>query len=150
MNEVSPGTQLLASLVSRAKNEAPIPHVLSAMTTSNNNMTVFVFRGAGNELDCWCLKESNNKGNKHSLYSNDEGGTNQKKGLRVRLPFNLNEIGMMVAMYISITGITKKELPKSKCPSGIYIMKIPGLCLGGECALRLNAPEFVYFTNRKR
>ena len=82
------------------------------MITSTDNTTVFICRGASTELEGWYLKESSNKGNKQSLYFNDEEGAN-KKGLRVRLTFNLNVIGMMAATYIFVTGITEKELPKS-------------------------------------
>ena len=150
LTDATPDAQLLASLVSRANNGVPIHHVLPAMVTSTDDTTVFVFRGASTKLEGWYLTESKLQGNKQSLFSNDEGGTDQKKGLRVRLTFTLNAIGMMAATYISVTGITEKELPKSKCPSGIYIMKIPGLCPGGGSDPRLNAPGFVVFLRAEK
>ena len=79
LNEVSPGAQLLASLVSRADNGSTIHHVLPAMITSTDVTTVFVFRGVSTKLEDWYLIEPNNKGSKQSLYLNDEGVTNLKK-----------------------------------------------------------------------
>ena len=64
LTETSPGSQLIASLVSRADNGTPTHHVLPTIIVSTKNTTIFVFRRASTELKGWYLKEYDNKGNK--------------------------------------------------------------------------------------
>ena len=122
---------MLKRLVSQANNNAPIYSVQPGLVTSTDDTTVFVFKGATKELEGWYLIDRSHDRKSQSSYSNDKGGTDNKNGLRVRLTFTMNGVGMMAAPFITVTGITERELPRSSCPSGVYIMSIPGLCAGG-------------------
>ena len=57
---------------------------------------------------------------------------------------------MILDPFISLTGITKRELPKDTCPSGIFIMSIPGLCAGGNAYPRKKAPVYVTFVRAEK
>ena len=57
----------------------------------------------------------------------------------------INALGAMAAPFVTVTGITEKELPVEKCPSGVYTLQVPGICTGSSVDPRLNAPGFVAF-----
>ena len=82
-------------------------------------------KGETRELECWYLTDKSHCQPKQSSYSNNKGGTDNKNGLHARLTFTINGVGMMAAPFITVTAITEKELPRSTCPSGIYILVYP-------------------------
>ena len=112
-NRLSKGARELIKLVSIANNNAPIYNVMPGLITSTDDTTIFVFKGATKELEGWYLMDKSHSGGKQSSYSNDKGGTDNKNGLRVRLTFTINGVGMMAAPFITVTGITEKELPRT-------------------------------------
>ena len=136
--------------VSIANNNAPIYNVLPGLITSTDDTTVFVFKGAMKELEGWYLIDKNHDQSKQSSYSNDKGGTDNKNGLRVRFTFTINGVGMLAAPFITVTGITEKELPRTTCPSGVYILSIPGLCAGGNTYVRNEAMGYVAFIRSEK
>ena len=48
-------------------------------------------------------------------------------GLRVKITFTFSGAGTMAPIFISVLGLTERELPEEQCISLI----IPGLCVGG-------------------
>ena len=149
-NKLTKGAQILKKLVSEANNNAPIYNVLPGLITSTDDTTVFVFKGATKELEGWYLLDKKHIASKQSSYSNDKGGTDNKNGLRVRLTFTINGVGMMAAPFVTVTGITEKELPRATCPSGVYILSIPGLCAGGNTDPRNAAMGYVAFIRTEK
>ena len=57
---------------------------------------------------------------------------------------------MMAALFITVTGITGKELPRTTCPSGVCIISIPGLFAGGNMDVRNDAMEYVAFVRPEK
>ena len=57
---------------------------------------------------------------------------------------------MMVAPFITVTGIFERKLPKDTCPSGIFIMIIPGLCSGGNVDPCNKAPRYLSFVQTEK
>ena len=149
-HKITKGARMLVQLVSSANDNAPIYNVLPGLITSTDDTTVFVFKGETQELEGWYLVDKNHDNSKQSYFSNDTGGTDNKNGLRVRLTFTLNGVGMMAAPFITVTGITEKELPRNTCPSGVYILSIPGLCSGGNTDVRNDAVGHVAFVRSER
>ena len=107
-NWLSKGARELIKLVSIANNNAPIYNVMPGLITSTDDTTVFVFKDATKVLEGWYLLNKSHSGGKQSSYSNDRDGTNNKNDLCVRLTFTRNEVGMMAAPFITVTGITNK------------------------------------------
>ena len=147
---MSKGALKLTELVSVANNNAPVYNVLPGLITSTDDTTVFVFKGATKELEGWYLLDKSHTAHKQSSYSNDKGGTDNKNGLRVRLTFTINDVGMIAAPFITVTGITEKELPRSTCPSGVCILSIPGLCAGGNSDPRNAVMGYVAFVRTEK
>ena len=57
---------------------------------------------------------------------------------------------MMAAPFVTVTGITENELPRATCPSGVYILSIPGLCAGGNNDPRNAATGYVAFIRTEK
>ena len=53
-------------------------------------------------------------------------------GMRVKCSWIFNAAGQFAPLCVSISGLTKVELPSSKCPSVLLRKKINGLCIGGN------------------
>eukprot|EP00957_Ditylum_brightwellii_P201901 15327730-Ditylum_brightwellii.AAC.1 len=51
------------------------------------------------------------------------------KGMRVKLTFCFTGAGQTLAPYVTVSGLTERELLCSVCPSGIHVIKIPGLAM---------------------
>ena len=62
----------------------------------------------------------------------------------------MNATCMIAATFITVTGVTERELPRDICPSGILYIKIPGLCLGAAQDLRHDAVVYVAFYRTER
>ena len=107
-----------------------------------------MFKSKANKSDGWYLvpkKSTSKQGGKQSIYSNDIGGTDHLNGLRVKLTVTINALGLMAAPFISVTGISREELPLDVCSSGLYIIHIPGLCAGSSVDPRHDAPGYIAF-----
>ena len=72
---------------------------------------------------------------KKTIVGNDIGRKDHINDLRVQLTFTLNVLESISAPSITVTGITKKWLPRSKCHSGCMIIVIKGLYPGGNIDL---------------
>ena len=51
----------------------------------------------------------------------------------------------MATLFITVTDITKQELPQSKCHSGCMIIAIKGLCPGGNIDSKNDDVGYVSF-----
>ena len=150
IEQLSNGAVKLLELVSLANNKADVRTVLPGLVTSTDDSTVFIFKGKSKHDEGWYLVDNNQQESSQSCYSTDIGGTDHLNGLRVRLTMTINGIGAMAAPFITVTGITEKELPKESCESGVYILQIPGLCTGSSMDPRLNAPGYICFVRSER
>lgn len=54
-----------------------------------------------------------------------------KSGLRVKLTHTFAANGVSAPVFVSICGLNERELPVQDCPSGVLILDIAGLCIGG-------------------
>ena len=58
-------------------------------------------------------------------YQSDD--SNMMNGMRVKLIFTFSVIGTCAPIFISVCGLTQKELPKETC----IILQVEDLCIGG-------------------
>ena len=144
------GAKKLHRLVSEANDGMPIFPVHPALITSTDDTTVFVFKGKAEKEKGWYIIEKDADGRKQAHFTNDKGGTDHLNGLRVHFTFTLNAIGAMAAPFITVTGITERELPKHSCPSGCLIISVDGLCPGASADPRNNSPGFVAFVRPEK
>ena len=74
-------------------------------------------------------------------YQSDD--SNMMNGMRVKLTFTFSAIGTCALIFISISGLTPKELPKEAC----IILQVEGLCIdGGEVSIGNKEKGYITFT----
>ena len=73
------------------------------------------------------------------------GGADHLNGMRVRLTFTMPGTGSLAPPFITVTGLSEKELPVETCPSGVMHIEVPGLCVGAGQDLRHEAIGYVAF-----
>ena len=104
-----------------SNDNLPVRPLLPGLITSIYDSTLFVFKEKSNNSDGWYLVDNKNtgkQGGKQSVYSKNIGGTDFN-GLHVRLTVTINVLGFMATPFISVTGISRGELPLDKCPSDV-------------------------------
>jgi len=108
---------------------------------------MFVFRGISKKKSSWLLLQDGNdaKTTNQSMYGNKERGNDHFNGLRVRLTFTMNTAGVLAATFITVIGLTERELPKERFPSGVLHMSIKYLCISGAQDLRHDAVVYLAF-----
>lgn len=57
--------------------------------------------------------------------------TNTPIGVRIRITWTGSADGTVASPYITVANLTERELPERDHPSGIFVMPIKGLCVGG-------------------
>jgi len=124
----------------------------SGLIFSTDDSTVFVFRGIAKEKSRRFLLQDGNDPNttNQSVYGNEEGGNDHLNCLRVRLTFTINDAGMLAATFITVTGLTERELPKEGCLPGVLRVSIKGLCAGGAQDLRHDAVGYISFYRKEK
>ncbi len=74
----------------------------------------------------------------------------QKQGLRVRLMFTFTSIGGLEPIFVVIHGLKPDGMDDSGHLDGLYVLKIPGLCPGGDTGQNLHGFGYVAFCNTKK
>ena len=69
--------------------------------------------------------KSKKKAGTRSIYKMDN--TNSYSGMRVKLTFTFSAIGACAPIFVSVCGLSERELPNDKC----LILEIEGMCIGG-------------------
>ena len=132
------GALKLLEMVQQCNGYASMYSVSPGLIFSTEDSTVF-FKGKSEKLDTWHLLQNNGMNasvTNQLVCGNEEGGTDRKNGLRVRLAFTMNATGMMAATFITVTSLNEPDLPKSSNPDGVAHIAIPGLCIGAVQDLR--------------
>ena len=55
-----------------------------------------------------------------------------KEGLRVKMSHTFSLAGLSAGIFLSVSGLTEKEMPSEIFPSGIHCISIQGLTIGGS------------------
>jgi hypothetical protein len=131
----SEGARLLAELVSKANGNVPVYPVQPGMVTTTDDTTVFACVGIDNQSGKqWKLLDADESYSLRSAYVIDKDGAQNRmfSGQRIRLTKTMAGNGRMAPIFATMTGLSSDELPSEKCPSGIYFLEVPGLCVGGS------------------
>ena len=120
----------LASLVSQAMGGVPLTAVHEDLILSTDDTTLFVFAGAaGKPLVPYRIANAKGRTGTYAAFKLDD--LDHKDGTRVRLTVTMSGGGMIAPLFSTVTGLTARELPEDTCPSGVLVIEIPGLCVGG-------------------
>ena len=145
IEKATPGAQKLMRLVQGVHQNPPMFHVHPALLLSTDDSTMFVFEGKSKSEYSWHL-HSNVKHSAQSVYSAQKGGTDHLHGLRVRLTHTMCGLGIMAPLYVTIYGLSERELPHQDYPSGVLVLEIPGLCYASNLDARSSEKGYVVFT----
>ena len=127
-------------------SDVPIFPVHPALLLSTDDSTLFVFRGKVKKDSGWYLHEAGRNTSVLSTYSTDVGGSSNLNGLRVRLTHTMSGLGIMAPLYITVYGLTERELSPQEYPTGILVVRVPGLCYAGHMDVRVKEVGFLVFT----
>jgi hypothetical protein len=79
-----------------------------------------------------------------SLYNAKATATNI--GLQVKNTFLMTAAGKTAPVFISVCGLNERELNVNLCPTGVLLLTIEGLCVGGGgVQTGVDAPGYVLF-----
>ena len=120
----------LAGLVSNVMGDVPLTAVHDDLVLSTDDTTLFVFAGARDkQLVPYRIADAKRETGTYSAYKLDD--LEHFDGTRVRLTVTMSAGGMIAPIYATVTGLTTHELPEAACPSGVLVIQIPGMCVGG-------------------
>ena len=125
---------------------APMKPLHPGLITSTDDNTMFIFEGTEKKSN-WVLYDKDTHKSRQSAFTGRPGGTDHLNGLSVRLTHTITAMGVMAPIYITVYGLTDRELCPIKYPTGIHIVKIPGLCYAGNLDVRAKQIGYVVFTH---
>jgi hypothetical protein len=135
LEDATEGAQLFAELVSKANGNASVYPVQPGMITTTDDTTVFACAGiAQSGATDWKLLDADETYSNRSAFVVDKDGAQNRlfSGQRIRLTQTMAGNGRMAPIFATMTGLSAVELPPEVCPSGIYFLEVPGLCIGGS------------------
>lgn len=71
-----------------------------------------------------------------------------KSGITFRYTATMQASGGSFPVSLQLLHLTERELPKSLCPSGILLVRVPGLCIGSGQDIRNDSDGFVTFVRQ--
>ena len=125
------GAQTFFDMVAKAYGEFPLDCVRPCYLTSSDDIATFAFTGTQGKEQAFRLVGTNSA--KHSgmksKYTTKE--QMQMNGIRVKLSNTFCMSGVSASIFISVSGLMESELPRDKNPTGMLLLEIPGLTVGG-------------------
>lgn len=148
--EATDGAKLLVDLVRSAHNGRPIKLVKPWYVFSTDDTTSYIFPGRiepGSDVEFFLASSCGvDERDTHSSYSVEENVS--MNGFRIKLTFTFSAGGHMAPIYITVTGLSEKELPVSLCPTGMLKIKIPGLAIGSATDPRNQELGYIVFLRK--
>ena len=129
------GSQVLRDLVSSCYGNNAVYPILPSLLTSTDDTTLFVHKHKKDKErkdgKTYIAPVNHEKKFKNLFETSTEG--KKTEGMRVRLTTTISGSGQVSAIYVTIKGLTQKEIPiregDEASKAGIIIKEIPGLCL---------------------
>ena len=103
------------------------PHNLSSTDDTVN----YAFEGESTNSELVYFSKKDLDGMR-STHTQNAGCTDSTRGIRVRYTVTITGSGKLAPVFVTVYGLSEKELNKELCPSGILIKKVRGLAYGGN------------------
>ena len=137
MKKASEGSKKMIELTSKAQGDVPLQPVKPQYVYSSDDNVEYVYAGTSDGQDPFRIvasKHASGAGTR-SKYKRDD--SKQMSGMRVKRSWIFNAVGQVAPLCVSVSGLTEAELPKEKTPSGLLVLAIEGLCIGGHSLVPL-------------
>ena len=86
--------------------------------------------------------------NKTQIYykkSCDDDDDENSKVMRVKITFTFTGEGQVFNPYVTVSGLTERELPSNECPSGIIVVPVPVISMESNKDLHWQNNGYVVF-----
>ena len=122
------GVRLMYDLVRKANKNLHMHPIAPEYIYSTDDTTDYIFEGKGEKKEKFVLASSRTmaKSGSRSRYTQED--TKHMCGLRVKLTHTFSAAGVTAPIFISVLGLTTREMPNHQCIS----INIKGLCIGGD------------------
>ena len=145
VKQATKGARLLEKLISEANDNTPVYPVHPGLIFSTDEQTSFVFKGKSKKKMEWVIASEAGTTKERSYYGNKMGRTDHLNRMRVQMNHTFNGLGATGPIYLTVNNLNNRELPESTCPSGLLVIKVPGLCLGSQKDIRYNQVGYLVF-----
>ena len=109
------GVKLLFKMIHGYHDHKPIVPILPAMCYSTDDTTDYIYEGYGNNRKgLFRLVSNKSLKNVGSLSRYRINNSKAMNGMRVKLTYTFSAAGTMAPIFISILGLTEKELPEDE------------------------------------
>jgi len=147
-NPGTKGAQELERLVSKYYGNAPVYTIHPSLINNTDDTKMYTCktamgRGQAKGNYVFTAHQSSLKVQQNSPKVRDDAPV-VANGVSVKPTFTLSAGGFVAPFYVTVYGLTERELPREKTPSGIRIVPIEGFCVGSLVDLRhVNARGYV-------
>mmetsp|Transcript_55208 Transcript_55208/g.59818 ORF Transcript_55208/g.59818 Transcript_55208/m.59818 type:complete len:294 (-) Transcript_55208:21-902(-) len=131
LKDTTTGAKDFEKLLSLANNNVAVCPLYSNNIHSTDDSAVYFVSGINDKNECkWEITKNDGENNNvRSKYS-----TKQQSvlfGQTARLTWSMIADRTVAPVYVSFLGLSERELPKETFPSGVLVMPIQGLAVGG-------------------
>lgn len=148
LNKISEGAKMLLELVSKANGGLPVCPILPQYCFSTDDTVQYVYKGTSGQWSTDYILSSKKSMAEKGVRSQYKTvmSTPQMHGQRIKHTFTFSGAGQCAPIFITVTGLTASELDVDCCPSGMLVLQIRGLCIGGAVNPNNNDIGYLGFT----
>lgn len=129
IDEATDGAKELYRLVQRCNPGMQICPVNPTLLFSTDDTTLYIFKGTEKVPEKWylCTNMERADSGSYSAHITDKKVKVNLNGLRIRLTFTMSARGYTAPVFLTVYGLSERDLPVETCPEGRLYVKIPGL-----------------------
>lgn len=132
--------------MSTANGGVQLRAVDPALVFSTDASTIFAFDGTWHKESTTHVAIGSGKVRAH--YHNPAKNKKPFNGVRIQGNYTITAAGELSPIFQVVKGLTRWELPETWCPTGVLLVKVPGLCVGADLDSRLRAEGYILFCRR--
>ena len=134
VSKATEGAQLFERLVSEANEGLPVRPIFPQFLASTDDSGLYYVIGINDKranVSVWRFARRRDGENTGVRATYKTTKKSMLFGQRCRLSWTASADGTLAPAYVSFLGLSERELPTATCPSGILVIPIEGLAVGG-------------------